>query len=104
MEINVNDREDCTIIKFNEHTIFGSEGSVFQDIVQKTLDKGVSSIIVDMSTVKYIASWGIGMLVHAFTTVTKRNANFSLLGVSNNVLDILSKVRLNKIFEFRERI
>lgn len=104
MEININDREDCTIIKFNKHSVFGTEGEVFQETVQKTLDRGVNLIVVDMSMVEYIASWGIGMLVHAFTTVTNRHAKFSLAGVNQNVLEILSKVRLNRIFEFREQI
>ena len=104
MEININDREDCTIIKFNKHSIFGTEGVDFQKSVIQTLDKGVNSIVVDMSMVEFIASWGIGMLVHAFTTVTNRHAKFSLSGVNKNVLEILSKVRLNRIFEFRETI
>lgn len=104
MEININDREDCTIIKFNKHSIFGTEGVDFQKSVIKTLDKGVNSIVVDMSMVEFIASWGIGMLVHAFTTVTNRRAKFILAGVNQNVLEILSKVRLNRIFEFRETI
>lgn len=104
MEININDREDCTVIIFNKHSIFGTEGVDFQKSVIQTLDKGVNSIVVDMSMVEFIASWGIGMLVHAFTTVTNRHAKFSLAGVNKNVLEILSKVRLNRIFEFRETI
>ncbi len=104
MEININDREDCTVITFNKHSIFGTEGVDFQKSVIQTLDKGVNSILVDMSMVEFIASWGIGMLVHAFTTVTNRHAKFSLAGVNKNILEILSKVRLNRIFEFRETI
>jgi len=104
MEININDREDCTVIKLNKHSVFGTEGIVFQETIQKTLDKGVNSIVIDMSMVEYIASWGIGMLVHAFTTVTNRHAKFSLSGVNQNVLEILSKVRLNRIFDFHETI
>jgi anti-sigma B factor antagonist len=104
MEINISDREDYTVIKFTKNSVLGTEGVVFQDSILDTLDKGVNSIVIDMSMVEYITSWGIGMLVHAFTTVTNRRAKFILAGVNQNVLEILSKVRLNRIFEFRETI
>ena len=38
-----------------------------------------------------LTSWAIGMLVHAFTTSTNRYAQFSLVGVTQKVKEILSK-------------
>ena len=102
MEINISDREDYTVIKFTKNHVLGTEGVVFQDSILNTLDKGVNSIVIDMSMVEYITSWGIGMLVHAFTTTTNRNSQFSLAGVSSKVHEILSKVKLDTIFHFSE--
>lgn len=98
MEINISDLKDYTVIKFNKNSVLGTEGVVFQDSILNTLDKGVNSIVIDMSMVEYITSWGIGMLVHAFTTTTNRNSQFSLSGVSGKVQEILSKVKLDTIF------
>ena len=103
MEINITDREDCTVIKFNKSSVLGTEGVAFQDSILNTLDKGVNSIVIDMSMVEYITSWGIGMLVHAFTTATNRNSNFSLSGVSIKVREILSKVKLDTIFHITDK-
>lgn len=99
MEINVLDQKDHTVIKFNKDKLLGTEGAEFQNSVLDTLDKGVQNIVVDLSTVEYVTSWAIGMLVHAFTTSTNRKAKFSLTGVSEHVSEILSKVRLNTVFE-----
>ncbi len=101
MEININDRSGYTVIKFNKNKLLGTEAVEFQDSIQSTLDKGVHSIVVDLSTVEYVTSWAIGMLVHAFTTATNRNAQFSLTGVTNRVREILSKVKLDKIFSIQ---
>lgn len=98
MEMNISDQKDCTIIKFNKNKILGTEGVEFQNSVLNTLDKGVNFIVVDLSTVEYITSWGIGMLVHAFTTSSNRNAQFSLVGVTQRVREILSKVKLDSVF------
>jgi anti-anti-sigma factor len=98
MEMNIDDQKDCTVIKFNKNKILGTEGVEFQNSILNTLDKGVNSIIVDLSMVEYITSWGIGMLVHAFTTSSNRNAQFSLVGVTRRVREILSKVKLDNVF------
>jgi anti-sigma B factor antagonist len=103
MEINISDQKDCTVIKFNKNSVLGTEGVVFQDSILNTLDKGVNSIVVDMTMVEYITSWGIGMLVHAFTTTTNRNSQFTLTGVSKKVREILSKVKLDTIFHITDR-
>jgi anti-sigma B factor antagonist len=104
MEISVNDQSNFTVIKLNKKSVLGDEGADFQNSVLNTLDKGVNEIRVDLSMVEYITSWGIGMLVHAFTTSTNRNANFILTGVGKKVFDILSKVRLNSVFTIREAV
>jgi len=101
MEININDLEDRTIIKFNKNKLLGTEAVEFQDSVLNTLDKGVNSIVVDLSTIEYVTSWAIGMLVHAYTTATNRKASFSFIGVTHKVREILSKVKLDTIFEIR---
>ena len=102
MEINISDRENYTVIKFTKNSVLGTEGVVFQDSILDTLDKGVNSIVIDMSMVEYITSWGIGMLVHAFTTTTNRNSQFRLSGVSGKVHEILSKVKLDTIFHISD--
>lgn len=104
MEVNISDREDFTIIKFNKSKLLGTEAVEFQDSVLDTLDKGINSIVVDLSAVEYVTSWAIGMLVHAFTTSSNRNAQFSLVGVTQRVKEILSKVKLDKIFLIRDTI
>jgi len=102
MEISINDQGNSTLIKFNKKQLLGTEGVEFQDSVLNTLDKGANSIVIDLSTVEYVTSWAIGMLVHAFTTTTNRNANFELIGVTNKVKEILSKVKLDTIFPMRD--
>jgi len=104
MEININDHLDCTIIKFNKNSVLGTEGAEFQSSILDTLDKGVNCVVIDMSMVEYITSWGIGMLVHAFTTTINRNSKFSLSGVTKKVHEIFSKVKLDAIFPISELV
>lgn len=102
MDITINEQNDLTVIKFNKTSVLGNEGVEFQDSIMSTLDKGTKKILVELSLVEYITSWGIGMLVHAFTTATNRNAEFILTGVTKKVKEILSKVRLDTVFVIKE--
>lgn len=101
MEIEINERNDSTIIKFNKDKLLGTEAAEFQNSVIEILEKGVKSIVIDLSSVIYLTSWAIGMLVHAFTTATNRNVKFSLTGVRDRVHEILSKVKLDTIFHIQ---
>ena len=60
------------------------------------------SIVIDLSTVEYITSWGIGILVRDFTTTSNRNSKLSLSGISTKVREILSKVNLDNVFYFSD--
>lgn len=101
MEIEIKETSDFAVIKFNKDKLLGTEAAEFQNSVIDVLEKGVKSIVVDLSSVIYLTSWAIGMLVHAFTTATNRNAQFSLTGVTQRVHEILSKVKLDKIFSIQ---
>jgi len=102
MEVSVNDKKDFTVIKFNKDRLLGTEAAEFLNKVMTTLEKGTKSIVIDLSSVQYVTSWAIGMLVHAFTTSTNRRVKFALSGVTKHVHEILSKVRLDKIFTFSD--
>lgn len=102
MEIDISEQKDFTVIKFNKHTLFGTEGVEFQNSLLTTLNKGVHSIVIDLSMVEYITSWGIGILVRAFTTALKRDSKFQLVGVSKQVREVLSKVKLDTIFHISD--
>jgi anti-anti-sigma factor len=59
---------------------------------------------VDLSKVDYITSYGIGMLIYAHTTCTKREINFYVVGVNEKVLEILKMVHLDKIFKIQDSV
>ena len=104
MEIDVIEKSGFTLIKFNKDKLLGTEGVDFQNYVLDILDRGVHSIVVDLSLINFITSWGIGMLVHAFITTINRDAHFTLVGVNDKVRTILSKVKMDKIFHIKDQV
>jgi len=101
MEIQVEQQQDKAIITLDQNIIIGSDAAKIQNAVLDSIQNGSKTIVVDLSRLDYITSWGIGSLIHALTTCTNRNTQFYLTGVNDKVAEILKKVKLDKIFNLK---
>ena len=101
MEIQVEQQQDKAIITLDQNIIIGSDAAKIQNAVLDSIQNGSKTIVVNLSRLDYITSWGIGSLIHALTTCTNRNTQFYLTGVNDKVAEILKKVKLDKIFNLK---
>lgn len=93
-----------SIIKFDIDQVLGYEAQEFQDAVLLSLDQKVSCIIVDLSSVKFISSWGIGMLIHGLATTTNRGGDFKLSGLTDNVMQVFQKVKIDTVLNIYKSV
>lgn len=98
MEIYTKHYEDKSIVTIDKKNLIGVEAETFQSMIQASIDKGSKTISVNLSKVEYISSWGIGLLVHAYTTCKNKNVIFNIEGVHQQVMNVLSQVKLTEIF------
>ena len=99
MQTHVENSEDTSIIVIDENQLLGTENRIFQTIVQNSIEQGSKNISVDLSNVKFIASWGIEGFLHAQKTCRKSNVNFSLKNVNPTVMKVLSTLKLNDVIK-----
>jgi anti-anti-sigma factor len=98
METHAEISDDTSIIIIDENQLLGIENETFQTLVQNSIEQGSKNILVDLSHVKFISSWGIEGFLHAHKTCRKSNVNFSLKNVNPTVMKVLSTLKLNDIF------
>ena len=97
MKISSQISDKYSIIKFNIDQVLGYEAQEFQEAILDSLEKNASCIIVDLSSVKFISSWGIGMLIHGLATTTNRSGTFKIVGLAENVLEVFKKVKIDTV-------
>jgi anti-sigma B factor antagonist len=97
MKLSLNIENKYSIIKINIDQVLGYEAQEFQDAILDSLEKKVSCIIVDLSSVKFISSWGIGMLIHGLATTTNRGGTFKIVGLADNVMEVFQKVKIDTV-------
>lgn len=104
MQITTIQKEEYSIIKLEEEKVLGTEAEELQAALLKQLDEEKKFIIVDLSAVNFISSWGIGMLIHGLTTSKNRDAQLVLAGVSDKILDVLKGVKLDTVIEIYDSV
>ena len=63
---------------------------------------GIQKLLIDMDSVPYIDSTGVGFLVSSHTSITQEGGNLKLLKVKPKILEVFRLMNLLKIFEIFE--
>ena len=63
------------------------------------MEKGKSKFLMDLRTVSYISSTGVGSLIKAYRSVLKKKGKVKILNPSQSVRNILAISRLEGVFE-----
>ena len=104
MRISSQIADKYSIIKFNVDQVLGYEAQEFQDAVMNSLEQKVNCIIIDLSSVKFISSWGIGMLIHGLATTANRGRDFKISGLAANVLEVFQKVKIDTVLKIYKSV
>ena len=97
MKVSTLTKDKFAILKFEVDKITGYEAQEFQESLLNSLEKGFKLIIVDLSKIKFISSWGIGMLIHGLTTTRNRGGEFKIACAADSVLSVFEKVKIDKV-------
>jgi len=98
MEVKITETTDAVIIKLEGELKLGSEAIEFQEAIRDCVEKNKRNVIVDLSAVRFISSWGIGMLIHGYTTAQNRGTSFKLAAVPNMINETFKKIKVDNIF------
>ena len=104
MKLSTHTQDKYSIIKFNIDQLLGYEAQEFQDAVLNSLDQNINCIIVDLSAVKFISSWGIGMLIHGLATTRNRGGEFKIAGLADNVMQVFQKVKIDTVLSIYNNV
>jgi len=85
------------ILKFEVDQVLGYEGQEFQDALLNSLEEKIDYIVVDLSNVKFISSWGIGMLMYGLATTVNRGGHYKIASLADNVLEVFRKVKIDTV-------
>lgn len=100
MNIDQNSRNGVTILKPEAERIDVAVASEFRNRLLDLIDQGQRNLVVDLSTVNFIDSSGLGALVSALKTLKANGGqgDVRLAHLQPSVVDLLEIIRLNRVF------
>ena len=100
MQLKLNTRtvNGVTIVDCNGRIVFGEESALLRDTL-KQLIKENTQIVLNLGSISYIDSGGIGTLVSLFTTARNAGGDIKLLNLTKRVGDLLQITKLITVFE-----
>ena len=90
------------IIKLEGKITIGAGDSQLREVITNALNAGKNNILLDMSGVTTIDSYGIGELVGSYTTVTNLGGKLKLLHLPAKLNELLHVTQLITVFEVYE--
>ena len=67
--------------------------------LEKLVDAGLRKIIVDCSSLNYISSYGLGILVRLHGRLARHGGDVKIASVKGVIVEVLRLTKLNTIFE-----
>lgn len=91
------------IIDCSGKIVFGDETAFLRQLVKELLNES-KKIVLNLGSVNYIDSSGVGTLVSLYTSVGASGGQLKLAGLSGRVRDVLAITKLVTVFETHETV
>ncbi len=100
-ELNISERQagDVTILDLSGKITIGEGSVALRNTIRRLLGEGKKSILLNLASVGYVDSSGIGELVSSFTAVNKESGKLKLLSLTQKIQDLLAITKLLTVFD-----
>ena len=98
--LNVSERQagDVVVLGMEGSIIVGSGADALRAVINRQLGRGRNKLLLDMASVRWMDSVGLGQLVVALVSVTRAGGQIKLLGVREKVRKLLAVTKLDTVF------
>ncbi len=93
---------DVTILEATGRITLGESVSSLRTQIHELASNGRKKILLNLASVTYIDSTGIGELVSAYTTLANQGGSVKLLKLTQRIRDLLQITKLSTVFEVFE--
>jgi anti-sigma B factor antagonist len=91
--------DSVRVIKVSGRLDPGEGSDPLCDLVQNFVKEDEKNFLLDLRSVTYISSTGVGSLINCYRAVLKKKGLFRLLSPSQSVMNILAISKLDGVFQ-----
>ncbi|MBA3323093.1 MAG: STAS domain-containing protein [Pyrinomonadaceae bacterium] len=100
-ELNVAERQagDVTVLDLSGKITIGEGSVALRSAIRRLIEEGKKKILLNLGSVSYVDSSGIGELVSSFTTLNREAGQLKLLNLTQKIQDLLAITKLLTVFD-----
>jgi len=99
MIIQVEEKGSVVVIVVKEERLDAHNSSELKTQMLNLFEDGKTNLIVNLDTVRFVDSSGLGSLVSGFKNASARNGNLKLCNLQPQVKSMFELTRLHRVFE-----
>lgn len=99
MRIKTSEKYSAVVIELKGNVMGGPDSEEFSKLLHSLVDDGKKNIVVNLGSVKFMNSSGLGMLISGFTTVKNAGGSLKLANATDKINSLLVITKLITIFE-----
>ena len=99
MEIVERTVSDVTVLDLKGKMTLGEGDELLKDKINSLLAAGKKKLLLNLESVPYIDSAGLGEVVRTYTTVSRQGGSLKLLSLTKRITDLLAITKLLTVFE-----
>ena len=90
---------DVTIIDVDGRITVQDGADIFRDVVRQLVRQGRVKLVLNFHDASYIDSTALGVIISAYTSVTRKGGTLKLLNVPARVHELLMITKLLSVFD-----
>ena len=100
-ELDIKERQagDVTVLDMSGSIKMGEVRGVLRNAIRNLVSGGQKKILLNLGSVKYIDSSGIGELVSSYTSINNASGQLKLLNLTQKLQDLLTITKLLTVFD-----
>ncbi len=99
MEIYYDDVDSEVLVVKADGGLNAQTTEGFVEELEKLVKDGLRKIIVDCSSLDYISSYGLGVLVLLHSHLANHGGDVKIASVKGMIVEVMRMTKLNKLFE-----
>lgn len=104
MKLKTKEINDVTVIELDGNMIGGPDASALNDYLHELITKDKKNVVIDLKSVSFINSSGLGMLIGGMTTMRNSGGEMKLANASKKIENLLEMTKLHKVFDIHKNI
>lgn len=104
MNYTINERYGSVVIELKGKVMGGPDAETFRNELHELIEEGKTNVVVDLSSVKFMNSSGLGILIGGLTTMRNAGGDLKISGAIESVKSMLMVSQLLKVFDHYETL